>query len=270
MVQMKIVCLGLDGLEYKFVLSWNLQNLQQKQFGKIEVPIHEQKKVPVSPEVWASFLTGKVIRGKDFARIGTSGKILELLMYLRKKVNLSLGVGKIFSKHAPRKFPKLNEPTFIDDPHIEEVNSPYYSYDHTVLSTIKKFGLNEMGLQQTINEMISVYEKRKVDILIEINKKLVNSRAVFAYMHFPDALQHLLFMRMDELKKNYNDLNLFISELKKNIDEDVIFIIVSDHGFDTTKGTHSNYGCYSSNVPLIPEPNHITDFFDIILNRTKI
>lgn len=50
-------------------------------------------------------------------------------------------------------------------------------------------------------------------------------------------------------------------------ERDGTFIIVSDHGFDQEKKTQSQYGFYSSNIPLVPEPKKITDFFPLIVNR---
>jgi len=61
MAEMKVFILGLDGLEYNFVEKWNLRNLKQREYGKLEVPI-SKRGWPSSPEVWASFLTGKHIK----------------------------------------------------------------------------------------------------------------------------------------------------------------------------------------------------------------
>jgi len=60
-----------------------------------------------------------------------------------------------------------------------------------------------------------------------------------------------------------------VSVLKRRLKDsfgEIIFIIVSDHGFDFEKGDHSMKGFYSSNIYLIPKPEKITDFYGIILD----
>ena len=59
---MKVCILAIDGLEYKFAVQWNLKNILQKTYGKIELTpeyFHESENVPITPKVWASFITGK-------------------------------------------------------------------------------------------------------------------------------------------------------------------------------------------------------------------
>jgi len=108
----------------------------------------------------------------------------------------------------------------------------------------------------------NLYQKRKEQILLE-TKKSQDADLVFAYMHFPDALQHFLFLRPDEIRKLYTDLDDFVSILKGRA-EPSLFLIVSDHGFNLKTKDHSKYGFYSSSAALSPKPREITDFFGII------
>ena len=89
----KIFILGLDGLEYDFVEKWNLVHLKQREYGKIIVPIAEKLGVPNTPEVWASFLTGKHIK-VSFEDRNVVLPVLKILKILRKYVNVSLGLDK--------------------------------------------------------------------------------------------------------------------------------------------------------------------------------
>ena len=265
---MKSFILGCDGLDYNLVEKWNLQNLKQEVYGKISVPINKQRGLPTSPEVWASFLTGKQVLGLELDRIGLAGKVLNIIISLRKKINLSLGIGKPFRRKARiRTFPKLKMSTFIDIPEVSEINAPFYSYDHTVLSAICQFGNNEISMQQAINKILEIYGKRKEQILRETKKKLRKSKVVFAYIHFPDVIQHFLFIKPLLVKKHYVDLDNYVLNLKKILNDDIMFIIISDHGFDLEKGTHSIYGFFSSNNILNPMPERITDFYNIILDE---
>ena len=56
---MKIIILGVDGLEYEHVVKYKLSNIMQKQYGKTDLSVFD---VVVTPLIWASFLTGKVNR----------------------------------------------------------------------------------------------------------------------------------------------------------------------------------------------------------------
>ena len=84
-------------------------------------------------------------------------------------------------------------------------------------------------------------------------------------MHFPDALQHLLFNKPLEIKKLYIDLDSYILVLKSRV-KSSLFLIVSDHGFDLETKNHSKHGFYSSNISLNPKPKRITDFYNLIVS----
>lgn len=87
--------LGLDGLEYHLLEKWNLTNLKQREYGKITVPIERKAKVPVSPEVWASFLTERDIKKKFSRSIIHRNTLLEPVRLLRRDINVSLEMVKM-------------------------------------------------------------------------------------------------------------------------------------------------------------------------------
>jgi hypothetical protein len=256
----KIFILGLDGLEYNLVEKWNLIHLKQSEYGKLEVPINLKVGVPISPEVWASFLTGKYISA-EFKR----PFILKILMFLRRYVNLSLGLGK---KIGHRKFPKLREKTFLDLTNSKEINVPYYSYDHAVFKIYLAFYRNKLSLKETIAKLNSLYEKRKKQILDSLTF-LEQVDVLFAYLHFPDALQHFIPSIL-RLKEHYIDLDSYVKLLKDLIlRKDLLFIIVSDHGFDVKVKNHSTYGFWSLNRQINFKPKNVTNFYHFILKNFK-
>jgi len=250
----KIFILGLDGLEYNFVREWNLRNLKQQEYGKILVPIDKSKEVPLTPQVWAAFLTGKYIPSLYFVHPLTTEMLLKMqsfLRFLRKFIRISLGLGKKIKIKAPNKFPNLKEKTFIDLTKSIEINAPYYSYDGAVFNILNQFYLGKLTLKECIEAMRALYEMRKEQILLEL-EKIRDVDVVFAYMHF-----------------FYADLDNYVSVLKSRV-EVSLFLIISDHGFDLETKNHSMHGFYSSNVPLNPKPQRITDFYDLIVNRKII
>lgn len=263
----KLFILGLDGLEYNLVKERNLTNLMQLQNGTIEVPIHGKLKVPLSPQVWASFLTGKVVNDTDFK---TSSKVHDLLIYARAKIEqlttkrISLGLSR---KVRPRLFPKLNQKTFLDLPHVAEINAPFYSYDEKVLKTIGGLNDDQANLDEVITKVVDYYLELEEYILDQTTNQSGNIKVTFAFMPYPDILHHLLFLRPLEIHKHYEFLDVFVEYLKLWIDPNTKFIIVSDHGFNMTSGEHSNYGFFSSNKTLSPKPTNITNFYNLVVKK---
>jgi len=100
--------------------------------------------------------------------------------------------------------------------------------------------------------------------ILEELKEAEDFDVVFAFLHYPDTLQHLSFTRPQKIRKLYMDLNIYVSALKRKV-KAPWFLIVSDHGFDLKEGIHSKHGFYSSNIPLNPKPKRITDFYPKII-----
>jgi len=259
----KIFILGLDGLEYNFVEEWDLTHLKQKEYGKIVVPIDRKLGVPNTPEVWASFLTGEHIR-LSFEDYNTLSPVHKILKFLRKYINVSLGLSKKIRKRVlgVHGFPRVKLKTFLDIKESKMINVPYYNYDGKVLTVTSYFGAERLSLEQTIKLLEGIYKVRKKQIINGIDFETAD--ILFAYMHFPDALQHFLFVKPSKIKNLYIDLNKFVYDLKSRIPNSVLFLIISDHGFELKEGIHSKHGFYSSNKPLSPKPTNITDFYGLI------
>lgn len=254
----RIFLLGLDGLDHDLVIEWGLNNLKQKECGKIEVPINEKIGAPTSPEVWASFLTGKRVT-KDFVKKFPLGMVLQIIKIMREHINVSMGLWKRIGKIAPSRFPKLTQDTFLDYINSKLINAPYYNYDNKGLDIVYKFGKRRISLKQTINQLDNLYEHRKKQILYEV-ENFDNFDVCFAYMHFPDLLQHLLFLSPHILKEHYVNLDNFTRLLQLKLDQTTLLIIVSDHGLNLENGNHSKNGFYSSNFILTKKITRITDF----------
>lgn len=268
----KVFILGLDGLEYNSVEKWNLVHLKQHEYDKIKVPINQKTGYPLSPEVWASFLTGKNVHVAFESLQSPLKPVFKILEFMHRYTKLSFGLGRKIREAIPMKwwrtfnlgFPALRMQTFLDTTNSTEVNAPYYSNDGAIFTIFRNFGHGKLSLKDIIDLLGFTYKERKKQIFHAV-MELENVDVVFAYTHFPDALQHFLFVRPDEIKDCYLDLDFYVSFLKTRIKESTLFLIVSDHGFNLETGMHSKYGFYSSNVPLNPKPKKITDFYNIIV-----
>lgn len=258
----KVFILGLDGLEYNLVHKWNLSNLLQEQNGKTKVPINKKVGEPISPQVWGSFLTGHVV-DKEFDKTGFRGPVAKILRFLRGYIPLSLGLGEKVG--ATTEFPELAETTFLDITDSKEINVPYYSFNNDIFKLLAKGRRENMTLTQKIRILKELYVKNKNQIALAVSEGLPQC-LTFAFMSFPDAICHQAWLRPKFIRQFYHDLDYFVYKLKNELNEDVLFLIISDHGFNIKKGSHSHHGFYSSNQPITPEPKRITDFFQLILS----
>jgi len=273
----RIFILGLDGLEYDLVERWNLVHLKQREYGKLEVPIDKERNHPFTPEVWSSFLLGKQLN-VDLEKMRMKYPLVvvfQILKFLRKYINISLGLGDKVLNIIPVKRWKrtkygisLDQKTFLDLTKSKAINVPFYNNDAYSFYIMSRFNLGELSLQQAISAYQKLYMERKEFILSEI-EKIQDENVIFAFMHFPDMMEHFAYKRPWIIKKHYLDLNDFASFLKNKIGDLTLFLIVSDHGFNLEKGAHSHYGFYSSSEPLNPKPTRITDFFHLILQTVK-
>jgi len=84
---MKILILALDSLEYNLVVKYNLKNLKQVEYGKVELPIkpHEEAHSPV---IFASFITGKM--PEEHGITGQKTWKYSILRWINRKFSLVL------------------------------------------------------------------------------------------------------------------------------------------------------------------------------------
>ncbi len=268
---MQTFILGLDGLDATLVERLQLSNILQEHHGRLTVPISKMYGVPMTPEVWAAFLCGRFVEGLDFEHQNEVEKFLmRNLRWIRSHMpsfvrkNLRMGLGARIIK--PKVLPKLNEPTFLDVTDTLPINVPYYNYENKVGILVSKFVQKEI----TLNECIKYMKQAIMETMREIEDATsAPNEIIFAYSQFPDVFCHLFFAYPRYINQHYVDLDLFVGRLQEQLD-DTLLLIVSDHGFDVEKETHSSYGFYSSNQLLTPVPENIIDLYRIITERADI
>jgi len=264
---LKTFILGLDGLEYALVKKWGMENLKQKECGKLKVPANRKSGHPFTPEVWGAFLTGQENTQNMEEERHPLVISLKVLTFLRRYVPLKLGLGAKIRRKLPfRQWGALmygipqDASTFIDLTYSKTINVPFYDNDCAAFKIMEQFDMGKVSLQEVVSSYQELYNERRKMILDKI-KDTLDFDLVFAYLHFPDMLEHFAFNQLSIIKKHYRSLNCFVLKLKEIIGDSPLFLIVSDHGFDLEVGYHSKYGFYSSNKPLNPKPKRITDFF---------
>ncbi|MFC2175115.1 hypothetical protein ACFLQ2_04610 [archaeon] len=240
----ELLVLGLDGLEYDKVMELDLKTLKQAEFGKLEVPIHKVSQQPLTPQVWYAFLTGKV---KDIDFVHKS-KSISLLRWLRARVPISLGLGKVVAKHVDTTgyLPELKEKTFIETHGIEQINAPYYDEDFV---ESQKNGAKWLNGEMSEDEFKGTIESKYA----EVKQKIASNKAnkLFAYIKIFDTAQHCFYTDADYINKLYRDVDSFVSMAAKGYSK---CLILSDHGLKG--GEHTNYGFYScSETTGLKEPS---------------
>jgi len=254
--------LGLDGLDSDLVDKWGLTNLKQHQHGKITVPIDPDMNVPSTPTVWYQFLTG-VEHNAKHRQMPWSWHLLRKIKDFAKKFGVHLSFG-LSNRIKTLHFPPLQHETFLDHVNSVKINVPYYNFNSKDVDPILQ-GLNDKTVTLCTAKYLvhNVYERKKHRLFKRLETLEVVD-IVFAYLHFPDTVQHLSYPEPNQVRRHYENLNETVLELKKELPPNTTFLIMSDHGFSFIEKTHSKYGFYSCNKPLTPEPKRITDFFNII------
>lgn len=264
---MLLFVLALDGLEYDFVKRWDLKGLEQSNYGKLEVPINSVLKVPISSQVWASFLTGDWDGSEKYGAFtyGVLWKdyLYKFLRFIRSLMPFGVGVmkrGVLKRITFVKQFPKFSDETFVELTGCSVVNVPYLNYDHYLFKLGNRFRCGDVSLFEAVNLGLKHYEDLKRLIL---GGDLNSSNFTFAYVPFPDFIQHYCYIAHHKILWHYLDLQQFVRKLKEKVDGK--FLIVSDHGFSFESNTHSCHGFYSSNFPL--KVSKITDFYKLFVEE---
>ena len=257
---MKVLLLALDGLDLDTVKRLNCIQLLQNQYCLMDVPIDKVLKVPSSPTVWASFLAGKLVE-RHFG-----SKKLRLLSKIRSHIPLSLGIAKRMTKSPVSFAGKLECETLFDKiENSKAINVPYINNDGEHLKIPFMLSHEEVSLDEVIDAALDLLAKQSLAIEKDIQSSMEND-FVFAFLGFPDILEHLCFSsRMGIVRNMYFSLNSMVQNIRGVVGNECHFFIMSDHGFNFEKGTHSLQGFFSSNKQLPSCPSSIYELHDLIV-----
>ena len=291
---MRVFIAAIDGLEYNLVVKWDMKTFMQKKFGVHDVTVSVKPGEPLyTPLIWASFLLGEPAYKYGFdmdyieSRKAEYGYniILRYLFKIRKTFlkNKRLGLREFLAKkgifdinnvkrqsHKIEVMPdSLLARTFIAEckkrglrvlyKNIPSMPNDKYSRYRAYLFEYFNSEFNKRI--EILNELYSETQKDLYYILNNINKYDL----IIYYTPLIDEAHHMLYRPgklslMVRLRQYYGLVEKQVSLIKENLDRNDLLLIVSDHGYDPNIHEHSNYGFWSSNLPLDPEPRRITDF----------
>ncbi|MHA1722466.1 MAG: alkaline phosphatase family protein [Candidatus Baldrarchaeia archaeon] len=273
---MRCLVFALDGLEYGLVVKWKLKHLLQRKYGKIEISEDyyymspHGEFVPYTPTIWASFLTGLPPSKHKVKSLWTYGRILDFIRRLpviswiknKRKILYKLGIlePKIVSKDT------LNVKTIFDvvKPSIA-VRMIAYNDDTEQWRKRSKAMLFE-GLEKYEELVWEDHRLREKEFFNNLHK---DWKLLMVYFRLADELGHIyIAKRPRKMQRIYSRLETVVYKAKKQLKENVIILIVSDHGMkplpDGT-GNHSTHGFWSININTEWEPKDFTDFFPQIV-----
>ena len=291
----KVLILGIDALEYELVQQWNLQNLMQNEYGTTQLPINKEDGYfyaePNTLIMWTSFITGEPpkIHGLDTYRVYK----FPLNLFVKYVLYKLLNIGE--KTHIPHKDKRRKKdirdrfsyiiknlnlyrmPTLKDikTSTIFDSNSrfihchipvydkdPFPSYKKRIVEAIENKAYKPLFEIQCSQEF---YHR-----VNEVNKWLdkKNEWDIFMqYFYVLDGIQHAFFNNINKIAKYYLIFDEFIGKIKNKLNDNILLLIVSDHG--QINGIHTNYGFYSANKSLGLHNPRLIDFRCIIEELLK-
>jgi len=228
-----IIILGLDGLEYEYVIEFKCKNLMQKIFGKTDISDFKELRTIV---LWSSFLTGKNLEDKI------------------------LSLGKDFWKF------KLNqEETFFNKfKKWKAIDVPGFNYkfeNHRIeREALKKFFNKEISINEYDEIVFKNHKENKKEFFNALEK---DYEIIMGYFNLADGIGHLSFGIKSKMRLIYEELESIV-EKAKEISNNVL--IISDHGMKAIGrfGDHNNYGFWSLSKEISLNNPKLTEFHKII------
>ena len=294
---MRVIVLGIDGLDADLVLRWRLKAFMQQHYGTHDVRVAVKPGDPLyTPLIWAAFLLGKPaysygfdhkliaarrarigyglpeifckIRVKLFGtrKLGIRPLLLKLKLYDIKKV-----VEKAHEIEAlPREALKDTFPEIAKNNGYKVWAREFPSYNDSKCAEWRARALEFVGIP--MKEILEELERRyqySIELLQNAIESMESHDLILYYTPIIDWASHK-FYRLDNLKymtilaTYYKKMEKNISNLLKRVRRSAV-LILSDHGFDPIKQEHSDRGFWSLNVKPPKIPRTILDFKNIIL-----
>lgn len=275
-MNMRVLILAIDALEYDLVEELNLRHIKQVEYGKVIEPTTKL----LTPILWGAFITGTVKHGVEAFTVKNplvkaSKNFLEILgidpygtpiwLFYRALTKVGMSSRRVDKRDLQAKtiFGHAENPVAISIPAYNEWES-----------------IHKLRLKYPLARFVGKRHEKKASECIEANWKIFRRKLNYTsemlgkddwdllMVHFLilDNIGHLYSYKPGKLKNAYRFMNSAVGELLSKV-KDQWVLIVSDHGMK--KGLHTNYAFYSSNIPLGLDNPELTDFHDLILEKMK-
>lgn len=287
----RVLILGIDALEYDLVKEWDLKNLKQEEYGRVELPIKKEEGYfypePATVIIWPCFFTGMIPKemGIQTVRIYPLNFLYKFyLKFLSPKEEVRETIEDkpqyrkfmdklsdfIHSLHLSREPTKqdIKVPTMFETipnsihKHVPVYDDDAFPYRGSVARAL------EDKTYRPIFEMLMMKEfrQRTAEVMKYIDDR-EGWKLFMEYFSLLDSIQHVFYNNAKKIAKYYIMFDEFVGKVRERIDDDTLLLIVSDHG--QKRGVHTNYGFYSVNKPLRLKNPKLVDFRWVIEEMLK-
>lgn len=273
---MRVVIIGLDGLEATLIDPQRYPNICQAEHGTIDLSGFNQVQ---TPQIWTSFITGDMPNkhGIDgfkhrtlFSKIEKqlSGYIKKFLSHfgvgsVNWATNIKNGIYEHYNDHPYQPYTKedIKTDTIFDQVQNSCVISlPVYN-EPKIYTDIRRMTAKAVGHKDLTHELtnmcLDLYKEETTEFMKHLHSDV---DLLMVHLFISDVYGHLYGHSEDKILELYDLFEDLVGRTMKN---DSFTIILSDHG--TKCGLHTHYGFYSLSRPLGLNNPHITDFYDIIM-----
>ncbi len=229
-----MIILAMDGLEIKYVESFECEHLKQEVFGKTDISDFKEPRTIV---LWASFLTGKNME----ERVLSSKDLWSFRVNVKET---------FFSKF--KRYKAIDVPAFTYELNIHQRER----------EMLKKYFEKSIDVNKYDKVALENHRKIKKQFLESLNE---NYEILMCYFAIADVIGHLSFGLKSKMRLVYKELDE-IAKIAREADKKVL--IISDHGMKPIGrfGDHSNYGFWSLSIKKPLQKPKLTAFRRIIEN----
>lgn len=283
---LKRVCiLALDALEYNLVEEFDLREIKQVEYGKIDLAMF---KVVVTPLIWASFITGQSPEKHGINLDPVSrwrNPVIQRLRQLSIKLKLNEAKGMSICAHLLKMSGFREIPwdeRFVEDFRDRKVKTIFDMVPNAVALSVPPYQRwmdpeTRLTMKQALENIgqMSHYENRVWRVFEEKKRKYLSLlretewNLFMAHFMFTDLLGHAFAGNLTKMFKVYAEAEKLAGQVRKIVGKESLLLIVSDHGMKPIRngilGDHSDHGFYSSNTELGLRKPRMTDFFDVII-----
>jgi len=289
---MKLLIIGLDGLDYDLVERWGLAFYKQKYYGKHYVGFLKKLYTPI---IWSCFLTGIDVTTQGYSlnelRVKRVMDCLHPILRPIYKLRVRILRGRrlfvrgflvrlhLVKAYPPSIMPKhLIKQTFLNimedsiGAKVYAIEVPGYNERNNERYRSQIKGLASATVCRKLEYIEGVLKDCEKRVESAIKAVTDSDDIVFLYLPLPDIAHHLLFRGLAEityLRQHYGKLSRMLKPLvDKASNNGYRILMVSDHGFDLNRYYHSDYGFWSINFdpPKWWKIESVLDFKENLLN----
>ena len=269
----RVCIIGFDSLDYYLIEKYDLENIRQEEFGKIDMAdFMGYDKLLSTPTIWTSFITGLPPEEHKVVGWTWTNPILDRL----KRWGVKTGLAKIIvrnrglsrlsarvEKYTPNVKGRI--PTIFDYARKPiDMDVPCYSPD--AYEEERHDLTNGLGNPIEERQIADKAWKTFVEKRAKAFRILSQDWDLFmVHFYLPDIIQHLLWYREEEIKKVYREMDKTAHDIREDLGEKPFIFFISDHGQE--RGQHNPNAFYSCNHRVGLHNPKMTDFADIIRQK---